>query len=303
MGPICPPRSPVWLGFTLVDVIHLGIPPLICFFSKEWLTKAFFYESIFLCFPDTNTWKIIHLPVLPDICRYHCSPGDSCTKCRNSTSAKLASVQKTYCVNPSPVSAINITFLVLWLGKKKNSYIWQVNKSVLNLSQRISEIQQECMMLTYVSLTLASSEPCVILSAHKTRLRNFCWMNGEKRSSTGPQKRKWLNAIWDLLLPLCSLGRFPQSWMTLSIIVSWGPIVKLDLDAVQKQAKYTKPRLATKLTKEWTPLHSGGRPHFSAFCGNITARLVVLSLGAVMFNSETRSSRLRSICTSLVIVS
>lgn len=35
MGPIRTARFPVQLEFTLVNAIYLGIPPLICFFSKH----------------------------------------------------------------------------------------------------------------------------------------------------------------------------------------------------------------------------------------------------------------------------
>ena len=148
-----------------------------------------FYESMFcglflFFFPSYPHLGISPLPVLLHVCRYHHSPGKCCTNCRNNTWVKLTCVQRTHSLNPSPLRDINITFLVLWLGKKKNGSIWQVNDSALNLSQRSPGIQQVCTMVTYLSLT--SPGLWGILSAHKTGLRNFCWVNGEKKSSTAP---------------------------------------------------------------------------------------------------------------------
>lgn len=45
------------------------------------------------------------------------------------------------------------------------------------------------MMATYLSLTLASPEPCRILTAHMT-LEKLPLNKWEEKSSSGPQKRK-----------------------------------------------------------------------------------------------------------------
>lgn len=134
-------------------------------------------------FPLTHTWGSARCPF------YFMSAGATIhlaavARTAEITRVKLSCVQRTPSSNPSPLSDINITFLVLWLGKKKNGSIWQVNDSALNLSQRSPGIQQVCTMVTYLSL--ASPGLWGTLSVHKTGLRNFCWVNGEKKSSTAP---------------------------------------------------------------------------------------------------------------------